>query len=135
MGVYPGFGFIIIWRKAKEAQKPPVFNAVLVYEKDGLEIRKKLSDITPKKVDKNQATLTIGQGSSCDVQFPENPNLQDEYFSLIADKNKDKVEISIQPVEFIQVDDISVASKRVLKSRDTIKVGGDFELRIIISNS
>lgn len=126
-------GLSILIGKWKENSKPPKFDAILSYEINGVEVRKSLMDIKPVAVSKNHVKIVVGQGESCQIKLPANPNFGLEYFSLHAEKSKSGVEISIQPVEFVRVNMLPVTTSKVLKSRDIIETG-DLKFSIFINN-
>lgn len=124
----------VLFRRIKSIQTPPRFNAVLSYENNGNEIRVNLMNVRPIKIDRNHSKIVVGQDQTCEVKLPQNPSLGGQYFSLVAEKSQGKTNISIIPVESLKVNDLPVATKRVLKSKDTIKVD-ELEFHIFISNS
>lgn len=114
--------------------KPPTFQAVLTYENKGNPVRINLMNNSYIKVDRNHSKIIVGQSSICNVMLPLDPELGGEYFFLEAEKTKEKVEISIIPVESIMINELPVSTKKVLKSKDSIKIN-DHEFHIIISNT
>jgi hypothetical protein len=125
---------LIFIPKLISAGKPPSFQAVLSYENKGNPVRINLMNISTTKVDRNRSKIIVGQSATCNVKLPADPELGGEYFSLEAEKTEGKVEISIIPVETIKINELSVSTRRVLKSKDTIKIN-DQEYHIFISNT
>ena len=125
---------IITIPKIIEATKLPTFPAVLSYEKNGQPVRINLMNYKPSKINRKSSKLVVGHTANCDVKLPVDPELGGEYFTLIADRAQGKIEISIVPVEYLKVNNLPVASKKLLKSKDTINLN-NIDYQIIISNT
>lgn len=124
----------IVIPKIIESTKTPVFTAVLSYEKNGQPVRINLMNYTPKKLSRNSSQLVFGHASNCDVKLPVDSELGGVYFKLIAERSQGKLEISIIAIEFLKVNNLPIASKKLLKSRDTISLN-NVDYHIIISNT
>jgi hypothetical protein len=125
--------FVILLPRFISKRKPPVFAAVLSYTVGEKEERVILTNIVPSKVNSKQAELSVGTGS-CDVKINHANASGTTWFLLIADKVGDKIDISILPKEPLRINDLPISAKKLLKSRDSIKVN-DIEFKILIDKT
>lgn len=119
--------------KSVKANKPPKFPAYLTYKIFDTEKRVPLEEIEPIVLSNKLTKIIVGQGDSCQVKLPANEGLAQEYFALLAEKSNNEIEISIEPLESVQVNGFPVTSRKPLKKRDEIKVG-EISFRILIDN-
>lgn len=125
---------VVVITAARRANRPLVLPVILdLVQADGNHHRASLPTIQPAVSSKNRAEYTVGQSAECAVKFPQDTDLDPVYFNLIGEKTGQKVEISIEPKQFLKVNGLPVSSRKALKHRDKVQIG-QREILILIDN-